>query len=335
MAFENSSGVSIEDLTMSQVSKDFFFDGMVLPVTVYLKMKVDHYLILGNKGEKSKFSNFQSYKNAHSSVYVAILDLPILINYVTTMTEKAVQHKTLPDGLKARFMVGLASNALQCFDKKGFASLVELQRVSNMVLGLGKTVSNFNDILNILRDLKEEEAKYAMATSMVSVMLCEEMDVNLKGAVEKVALGALLIDIGLRYLPKALLERPRHLWSPADNALYETHPAKGVEMLRDLKDVSSDVLLIVAEHHENAIGTGFPKRVRDLKISPLSRIVIVASYYTSLIFNSRSEGVAYDSDQAISYMNDILGQPFNKQVFLGLKNIINRAHLQKKMGQAV
>jgi HD-GYP domain-containing protein (c-di-GMP phosphodiesterase class II) len=331
MALENSSGVLLEDLAMTQVTKDFFFDGMVLPVQVFLKMKENHYLILGNKGEKAKFSNFQSYKNVNSTIYVTVLDLPVLIDYVTMLTEKAVHHKALPDGLKARFMVGLASNALKSFDNKGFASMVDLQRVSGMVLGLGKTVSNFNEILNILKDLKENEAKLAMATSIVSVMLCEELDVNLKGAVEKVALGSLLIDIGLRYLPKSLMDRPRHLWSAADNALYETHPAKGVEMLRDLKDVSNDVLLIVAEHHENGIGTGFPKRIRDIKISPLSRIVIVASYYTSLIFNSRGSGNAYDSDEAILYMNDILGQPFNKQVFLGLKNIVNRAHLQKKL----
>ena len=37
------------DADMISVSKDFFFEGMVLPVSVYIKMGPESYLVIGKK----------------------------------------------------------------------------------------------------------------------------------------------------------------------------------------------------------------------------------------------------------------------------------------------
>lgn len=331
MSSSQNLGVSIADDLMAQVSKDFFFDGMVLPVDVFLKLRMDQYLVIGKQSEKCAFSNLHSYQNANSLIFVKGQDKGTLIDSITQFTEKVVTQKGIPDTVKTKFLVGLTENALRAFDGKNFTSVAELNRVSQLITGMSKTISNFDEILSILRDLKGEDAKHAMATCMVSVMLAEESGITLKNAIEKLALGALLHDIGLKHIPKEILEKPRHKWTIEENAIYETHPLKGVEMLRDLRDISNDVLLIVAEHHENAIGTGFPKKIRDVKISPLSRFVIVASYFTSLLFSQHGDGRLYDSEQAMVYMNDILGQPFNKQVFSTLKTILAKNELRDKM----
>jgi HD-GYP domain-containing protein (c-di-GMP phosphodiesterase class II) len=102
-------------------------------------------------------------------------------------------------------------------------------------------------------------------------------------------------------------------------------------MLRDLKDVPSDVLLIVAEHHENSQGTGFPKKLRDVKVSPFAKIVILANYFADLVIPQAGEGKIYTPDEAIQYIEDILGQPFNKSAFSALKNSINKKNLLDKV----
>lgn len=316
---------------MAQVSKDFFFDGMVLPVTVYLKLRENNYLVIGQSGEKSNFSMLHSYKNPNSMIFVTKQNLDTLINFVAHITNKILNQKNIPATMKTRFLVGLTENALEAFAGKGFSSVTELQRVSHMIIEMGKNISDFNEVLSVLSNLKDEDAKHSMTVCMVSVMICEEMEMTLKGAIEKVALGSLLHDVGLRYLPKKLLDKPRHRWTAEDHALYESHPLKGVEMLRDLKEISQDVLLIIAEHHENAMGTGFPKRIRDVKISPLSRIVIVANYFSDLILSRFEGGKVYTADQAITYMTEIMGQPFNKQVFSALRTIVRKNDLREKL----
>ena len=145
------------------------------------------------------------------------------------------------------------------------------------------------------------------------------MAINHKIAQEKVALACLLHDVGLKAVPAAILEKPRHLWTPEELGIYEQHPIRSVELLRDVKDLSSDVLLMIAEHHENSQGTGFPKRLRDVKISPLGKIVVVGNYFANLMFCPENGSKHYTADEAIDYMENILGQPFNRQVFMARK----------------
>jgi HD-GYP domain-containing protein (c-di-GMP phosphodiesterase class II) len=99
--------------------------------------------------------------------------------------------------------------------------------------------------------------------------------------------------------------------------------------LRDVKDISMHVLLIVAEHHENAMGLGYPKKQRDIKTSPLAKIVAVGNQMTELMFSFKG-GKIYSPDEAVKYIEDVLGQPYNKQVFLALKNILNKKALADK-----
>jgi len=326
----DNSDVAIRDDQVTSVSKDFFFEGMQLPVPVYLKMKPGHYLMIGKKSEKANFAQLHSYKNEKTQVFVKTQDYPQLIHYVTDLTGKVITQKNVPDAIKIKFLSGLTENALSAIDSKGFTNISQLQKVSQFILDLGETVSSFDDIMKLLAEVPNDESKHAMAVTLIALSLCDEMQVNLRAAKEKVALGCLLHDIGLRFIPPTILQKPRHQWTPEENATFESHPLKGVEMLRDLKDVSNDVLLIVAEHHENALGTGFPKRIRDIKTSPLGRIVIVANHFTGLLFSRLDGTAAYTSDQAINYIEDVLGQPFNKQVFLALKNIVNKKYLQDK-----
>jgi HD-GYP domain-containing protein (c-di-GMP phosphodiesterase class II) len=85
------------------------------------------------------------------------------------------------------------------------------------------------------------------------------------------------------------------------------------------------------EHHENALGMGYPRRIRDIKINPLARIVAVADCFVDLIYEKDKSGVRRTPDEAIGYMEVTLGQPFNRPAFLALKQVIHRTHLQKKL----
>lgn len=309
---------------MTIVAKDFFVEGMTLPVPLYLRMGRGNYLTIGRQGDKARLSSFHSLTDPKVSVYVRATDHTQLIEYMTNLTGKVISQQNVPDLLKVRFINSLADDALNAISGKGFASVAQMQRVSMLLVDLGKTLPGFQDVLKLLMDLPVGESKHAMATCMISLAICEEMKMNHRQALEKVALGSLLHDVGLKSLPKGLLSKPKHLWTPEELQAYEQHPVRSVEMLRDLRDITNDVLLIVVEHHENSQGTGFPKKLRDVKISPLGKVVGVGNYFASLLFSDIEGAKIYTADEAIAYMEEIVGQPYNRQVFLALKNIVNK-----------
>lgn len=322
---------AFQDATVVEVSKDFFFEGMALPVTVYLRMGPQAYLIIGKKGDKAQFSNLHAYNNPNVNVFVLRTDHPMLIAYVTQLTGKIVTQKSVPESTKIKFLSSLSADAIDSLAKSNFTSIAKIQRVAQLVQQISPKLSAFGDLLAILTDLHPAESKHAMTTCLVSLLLSEEMHMTQPAVQEKLILGSLLHDVGMKYVPKAIMEKPRHSWTPEELQAYEQHPLKGADMLREIKEIPQDVLLIIAEHHENALTTGFPKKMRDVKISPLARIVSLANCFGTLLFGNLSESKTYTPDEAILYIEEVQGQPYNKQVFLALKNIVNKKHLADKL----
>ncbi len=325
---KSSTGLeSFSDADMSEVSKDFFFEGMVLPVPVYLKMGPGSYLTIGKKGDRAAFANLHAYNNPSVGVFVQLVDQPMLVAYITQLTGKIINQDAVPENTKIKFLNSLTTDALDSLARSNFTSIEKVKKVSQMVQQLGQKLSVFDDLLSILSNLNQTDSKHSMTTCLVSLLIAEEMNMTQSAIQEKLILGALLHDVGMKYVPKDILEKPRHLWSPEELQIYEQHPLKGADMLREIKDIPQDVLLIIAEHHENAQATGFPKRLRDVKVSPLARIVGVANNFANLLFGSLAQSKSYTPDEAILYIEEVQGQPFNRQVFLALKNIINKKHL--------
>ncbi len=331
MASTNNKGVeTIPDRQMTAVQKNLFFEGMILPVCVYLRMNPNTYLMIGKTSDRAQFQNLHAFSKEAVGVFVRNDDYPVFMQLVAQFTGKLVIQKKVPDQVKVKFLGSLLADALVNLEKSEFTSASKIQKVSQLVIQTSQNLSVFDQVLDAIKDLPGDELKHSMLTCLISMLICDEMNLSLPMAREKVAMGALLHDIGLRFIPKEISDKPRHLLTQSEQQLFETHPLKGIEALRDMKDLPSDVILIVAEHHENAHGTGFPRRLRDIKISPLARIVGLANYYAGLIMNLRADGKSYTADEAVHYIEDTLGQPFNKQVFTALKNIINKKHLSDK-----
>lgn len=327
-----SASEAIEDSSMTSVPKTLFFEGMNLPITIYFRLSPGNYLTIGRKGEKARFSDFRSFNDPNFLIFVKSIEHNRLIDYVTELSSKLVNQTAIPFPVKTKFLTSLIDDSIGGFESKGFASTQQLQKVAKMVMDLNQsTAAPFDDVMRLLSELPAGESKHAVTTAMISLVLAEEMQLTHGAAREKLALGALLHDVGMRFVPQAIQEKARHLWTPEELATYEMHPIKGVEMLRDMKDISNDVLLIVAEHHETSQGNGYPKKLRDVKISPLGRIVALADYFSELIFSIKPDGKSHSSDEAIQYIEEILGQPFNRQAFQALKNAVNKKHLSDQL----
>src|SRR5690349_19769648 len=118
--------VSIGDDEMTPISKDFFFEGMYLPVAVYMKLNPSNYLMIGKKFERANFASLHSFANPKSSTFVTIQDARILTSYVTELTAKFVVDKKINNSTKVKFVNALTDRALEGFVSNGLTAVHQM-----------------------------------------------------------------------------------------------------------------------------------------------------------------------------------------------------------------
>jgi HD-GYP domain-containing protein (c-di-GMP phosphodiesterase class II) len=91
--------------------------------------------------------------------------------------------------------------------------------------------------------------------------------------------AALLHDVGKRFVPRRLLDKP-HALSAAERRVVEAHATVGSVLL--LQEGLLAEASIVRHHHERWDGAGYPDRLRGEEIPLESRIILVADTYDAM-----------------------------------------------------
>jgi putative nucleotidyltransferase with HDIG domain len=93
--------------------------------------------------------------------------------------------------------------------------------------------------------------------------------------VERVAVAALLHDVGkIHEVFAPILSKPGKL-TAEENAIMQTHPIKSAELVSNVSQLK-DVIDPIRHHHENWDGTGYPDGVAGAAIPLASRIIMFA-----------------------------------------------------------
>jgi putative nucleotidyltransferase with HDIG domain len=116
----------------------------------------------------------------------------------------------------------------------------------------------------------------------------------------RVALGALLHDIGKARVPVGILDKPGAL-TPDEMAIVHRHPEEGCELLDDQPAIPAEVRGIVMSHHEMLDGSGYPQGLAAGDIGDIVRLVTVADVYGALI-ERRSYRPALSGGEAYEIM---------------------------------
>jgi HD-GYP domain-containing protein (c-di-GMP phosphodiesterase class II) len=100
-----------------------------------------------------------------------------------------------------------------------------------------------------------------------------------------------------------------------------------------MPSIPEDLLSIVFEHHENSIGQGYPRHLRDFKMNPLAKIVALADKFTELSISSAANPEPKTPLDALEYIGTTLGQPFSKPVFLALTAALDKGARRPHVGK--
>jgi putative nucleotidyltransferase with HDIG domain len=100
--------------------------------------------------------------------------------------------------------------------------------------------------------------------------------------VKRLGLAATLHDIGKARIPLSILDKPGRL-DPGEDEIMKRHPVIGYELLKDLPEISPEILDGVRHHHEYLDGSGYPDALTAPEISDLVRLLTISDIFAALI----------------------------------------------------
>ncbi|MBK1655454.1 HD-GYP domain-containing protein [Allochromatium vinosum] len=144
----------------------------------------------------------------------------------------------------------------------------------------------------------EQTSLHAINVSVIALLLGQRLGLD-AAALDQLALGALLHDIGKVALPERLRWRDAVV-SAAERKLFQRHVEHGVALAARM-GLDPEISVIIAQHHEYADGSGFPQRLRGEELTYLSRIVTLVNHY-DILCNPSNPVAAITPHQALSLM---------------------------------
>lgn len=318
MALEN---VTIDEMVEIEIKE--FVSGVAMPVDVYLKMGDDKFILIAQKGDKAQLQSLTLVKSnslktvfVHREQYKNFSKNTVNIVKAVSQSDKfKIEHKTK--------FIKAATNAVFTEITQFGASeeAVGMAReIANSTLGM---IAPNTTITHILKSLQQENLlNQSVAVSAFSIMIAQKLGWQSSVTLEKLSMGSLLAEVGLKELPPEIALKPRAEMDHAEIQIYEEHPYRGLKLLESAGSIPDDVKSVVYEHHENAMGLGYPRKLRDIRMNPLAKVVALATQFCELIIPSPWQPSPMGPIEAIAYIKEIMGQPFNKEAFNALVKLV-------------
>jgi putative nucleotidyltransferase with HDIG domain len=148
---------------------------------------------------------------------------------------------------------------------------------------------------------------HSVNVSVLSVYLAMQMGYTHSLILQHVGMGALLHDLGKTQVQIDDGDRPEVI-----EEKMKVHPELGLKLLESQQKVPNEVKMIVAQHHENFDGTGYPKKLRGNQIYDLTRIVAVANVFDELVADGHGT-LAERQRAAVKQLDEVHYRRFDPQ----------------------
>ena len=149
-----------------------------------------------------------------------------------------------------------------------------------------------------LREQDPTLHEHGLTVCTLSVIIGQALQYP-KEELQRMGVAALLHDLGLVRLPRNILKRQKSM-PPAQQALYDSHPAQGIVMLEKSGVHDADVLTIVRTHHTVLAHSPDPSG-KTGKYFACSALVAIVDQYDELI-TGQAASQPMSSNQAMTQL---------------------------------
>jgi len=144
----------------------------------------------------------------------------------------------------------------------------------------------------------DRETAHAMNVAVISLLIGRTLGLGEQDMLD-LSVGAMLHDVGKHDLP----ERTRHFddsFVSSEVHSYRDHVNKGVAQ-GERMSLSAGALAVLAQHHENADGSGFPSHLKAERMALAVRVVAIVNRYDNLC-NPQNRTPALTPHEAVAVL---------------------------------
>jgi HD-GYP domain-containing protein (c-di-GMP phosphodiesterase class II) len=159
-----------------------------------------------------------------------------------------------------------------------------------------------------LKQMNNYATEHAVATAALIIALGRQQGVS-EPDLEKLALGALVKDIGLAAIDNKLIAKTGSL-SGAEVSLMQSHVEEGLAVLEATTKLPELSVAVVLEHHERFDGGGYPYRMVGEDISLAGRMASIVDSFDAMT-SQRHYRSAISPSMALARLYDERGNQFD------------------------
>ncbi len=168
---------------------------------------------------------------------------------------------------------------------------------------VGETVESIirNPSALMLLTQLEKSDEYTYNHALGVSVWCAEFGRHLgleQSAIEELALGGMLLDVGKIKLPKDLFSKK--LFFDPDRKLIRTHVQLGIDLLVTMPGIAPAVIDMIATHHEREDGSGYPRQLTAEQIPLYGRIAGLVDSYDAMTTKRPYTDKVLSPNQAVS-----------------------------------
>lgn len=277
-----------------------FYPFNTVPCDVFVRLSQSKYvqIIKSNELYDSELLDRYSKKNL-KYFYVTVEQHPLFIEQVGqeifNQAEKVLNSKG-PVLLKTVAELSIFNHVTETVKNFGINEN-NAKKISKAVDFNLKTLAGHPNIFEMLAKVIQGQsylAEHSLLLSYIAGEICLHTSWSSNQTLEKLSMAALLHDVAFEDKESAE-EHDKNLdlneIEDEDREFIENHPGFAAKLISSGKSVFPDVDTIVLQHHEKPDGSGYPRKLGHLNISPLSCILIIAEDFVVKIYGKRKEEI--------------------------------------------
>lgn len=191
---------------------------------------------------------------------------------------------------------------------------VDVVRVKRSVEPMIDSISRNPDACIWLARLKQQDQytyQHSLGASIWAVALGRQLGLP-RSDLRSLAIGGLLFDVGKLRIAPELLHTERPL-TAEEFAEMREHVRYGIEMIGETGLMNTDVLDMIAHHHERHNGSGYPQGLKGDAIPVFARIAAIVDCYDA-ITSHRSYASATSPSAAIKMLHEAKDTDFQAEL---------------------
>lgn len=191
---------------------------------------------------------------------------------------------------------------------------LEVERLHQAVTPLVDSILRNQDAMAWLVCLRKRDANSPLrqiGSAVWAAILGRHLGFE-RSAIETLAMGGLLLDLGNARIPQSIILKQGPL-EEIEQKIIRKHVSLGLEMVRTSHGLNADVIAMLQHHHERNDGSGYPRGLTGADIPVFGRIAGLVDCFDAMT-TKRPYASARSAYDAVCELNSLSGTLFQKEL---------------------